>query len=336
MSKHLEAINAAELFLNNYQGGNHENLPWRFLLALVQLSKQYAVEGVSPKDIRFTAKEIHEEMLGMEGVQKSKVPSAFIRGHYKKLDGKLLPKVEDQLNSILIEHNMKVSFCIKNQSSSGGASNPTYYWIEPNELDTQTIAHEKEILDYEVPEGGLRYFPEQSSLPFYSKWLGSIDLLGWKRGLWVALIFLMYMPLIFVGITPLLISVLPSWQTVIVELFTLSVLFLLISVFVLNPIHRMIQKRVIRAPEILALTTFDNLLLEFRTIRDNDNKPQHKQIKLISYTAKCPVCNGKIEIESGGLTYWGRLVGKCNDSPREHIFSFDHITRTGSPLRHTR
>lgn len=58
-----------------------------------------------------------------------------------------------------------------------------------------------------------------------------------------------------------------------------------------------------------------------------------KNIKAVSYSAVCPICEGKIFAKSGGLEFWGRIIGRCNDSPIEHIFSFDHVTRRGVYLR---
>ncbi len=50
------------------------------------------------------------------------------------------------------------------------------------------------------------------------------------------------------------------------------------------------------------------------------------------YSAKCSICDGRVEVQGGGLQFPFRLVGRCIESPREHVFSFDHVTRTGRPL----
>jgi len=53
------------------------------------------------------------------------------------------------------------------------------------------------------------------------------------------------------------------------------------------------------------------------------------EIKLKRYTAKCSICGGVVRIHKGGLAYPGRLVGRCDNSPREYVFSFDHHQRSG-------
>lgn len=56
-------------------------------------------------------------------------------------------------------------------------------------------------------------------------------------------------------------------------------------------------------------------------------------INAVRYTSKCPICDGIISVKSGGLEFRNRLIGYCEHSPREHVYSFDHITRKGKYVR---
>lgn len=73
----------------------------------------------------------------------------------------------------------------------------------------------------------------------------------------------------------------------------------------------------------------DDRLLEHRS------PPRYtaRRIKAARYTASCPICGGKISAQAGGWEFWGRIVGRCDNSPTEHVYSFDHITRLGKALR---
>lgn len=63
------------------------------------------------------------------------------------------------------------------------------------------------------------------------------------------------------------------------------------------------------------------------------NKPASPNIiKLKRYTAKCSTCGGVVRVHKGGFAYPGRLVGRCDNSPREHVFSFDHYLRIGEGI----
>lgn len=51
------------------------------------------------------------------------------------------------------------------------------------------------------------------------------------------------------------------------------------------------------------------------------------------YTATCPVCGSMVKLDRGEPDFPRRIVGRCIESPREHVFSFDRVTRSGAPLR---
>lgn len=57
-------------------------------------------------------------------------------------------------------------------------------------------------------------------------------------------------------------------------------------------------------------------------------------IVLRRYVADCPICDAEtVMLARGGVEFPGRIVGRCRNSPREHVFSFDRVTLEGSPLR---
>lgn len=54
--------------------------------------------------------------------------------------------------------------------------------------------------------------------------------------------------------------------------------------------------------------------------------------RLVRYTSSCAVCASPLDVQRGEPDFPRRLVGRCSESPREHVFSFDRITRLGRPL----
>lgn len=54
--------------------------------------------------------------------------------------------------------------------------------------------------------------------------------------------------------------------------------------------------------------------------------------RIVRYSSTCPVCSGDIYVSDGAPAFPRRLVGRCSESPREHVFSFDRVTRLGQPL----
>lgn len=52
-------------------------------------------------------------------------------------------------------------------------------------------------------------------------------------------------------------------------------------------------------------------------------------VQLVRYTAQCAVCGAEVDVVDGRGEFSGRLVGRCIESPREHVFTFDRVTRFG-------
>jgi len=86
---------------------------------------------------------------------------------------------------------------------------------------------------------------------------------------------------------------------------------------------------IVMAPEILLPFKEDHVTLELRP-RNNERRGE---FAFVRYTAVCPVCAGKVLLHEGGRDFRGRIVGRCRDSPREHVFSFDQKLHIGNPLR---
>lgn len=69
----------------------------------------------------------------------------------------------------------------------------------------------------------------------------------------------------------------------------------------------------------------DDRLIEWRC----PPRYEAKSIKAVRYTAKCPLCGGKVVARSGGVRRAWALVGRCEEAPDAHVFSFDHVLREG-------
>lgn len=71
---------------------------------------------------------------------------------------------------------------------------------------------------------------------------------------------------------------------------------------------------------------------QFRMTRDAKSKVAGGWFQLVRHCGTCPICAGEVEIAAGGQAFPRRLVGRCRDSPLEHVFSFDPLSLTGLPL----
>lgn len=54
-----------------------------------------------------------------------------------------------------------------------------------------------------------------------------------------------------------------------------------------------------------------------------------KVVRMLRFTGTCPLCGGEVEIQEGRRSLRGRYVGECGRNPLEHVFTFDHVLKTG-------
>ena len=72
---------------------------------------------------------------------------------------------------------------------------------------------------------------------------------------------------------------------------------------------------------------------QLRLVRDAQSKVAGGWLQLVRHFAVCPICAGEIELADGNPSFPGRVVGRCGDSPTEHVFSFDPTSLVGMALR---
>ncbi|WAR45958.1 polysulfide reductase NrfD family protein [Methylomonas rapida] len=94
-------------------------------------------------------------------------------------------------------------------------------------------------------------------------------------------------------------------------------------VAIIRPWLLLFDDRIISAHELL--TNFYEKPAQLELLRDGNLRV----IRLVRYSAPCPICGATINLEKGEPDFRRRLVGRCYESPREHVFSFDRITRRG-------
>lgn len=98
----------------------------------------------------------------------------------------------------------------------------------------------------------------------------------------------------------------------------------------MQPLIRLPNDRVTIANDLLL--GWSQLNGQFRLTRDAKSKVAGGWFQLVRHWGTCPTCAGEVEIAAGGQAFPGRLVGRCSDSPLEHVFSFDPVSRSGLSL----
>ncbi|OQS45009.1 hypothetical protein B0T49_21945 [Chromobacterium violaceum] len=97
----------------------------------------------------------------------------------------------------------------------------------------------------------------------------------------------------------------------------------------LGPYVQLVNWRITMAPLLFtAFNEVDHAQLELVTLSD-DPSGAKREIRLVRYSAQCPICSARVLLRRGGRQFPHRLVGRCEESPAEHVFSFDRSNLSG-------
>lgn len=94
-----------------------------------------------------------------------------------------------------------------------------------------------------------------------------------------------------------------------------------------RPWERLGDEKIIKGDDLWVKFKEDGCEIEKALVED---KPH---LRVVRYFSTCGVCGGRVQLGKGGFEFHGKLVGRCRQSPREHVFSFDRATLKGYPLR---
>jgi hypothetical protein len=95
----------------------------------------------------------------------------------------------------------------------------------------------------------------------------------------------------------------------------------------IKPFIRLLNDRIIAAPELFLALDETPAQLELYKAEDE------RVIRFVRHFGYCMICGAEVNLDSGEPDFPRRLVGRCSESPREHVFSFDRVTRKGYTLR---
>ena len=297
-------------------------------LSLIRLSKAHPVQATDG----FTAQDLAEQMQSVLGRRwahgdTSDVIADRVRKTWKRLTEELWPQKLEGITQLAIDTGLHSIPCPE-RIEGGGSGRPTRYRLSTTPVNAPTEAAIPD--EAHLSPGEVRYICEDLEdagliARFFSR---GYQIVGWRR--WaLALTFVGAFLLALMAIL-LLIAIAnnpvqdrgPTYWLLLYGVAGWLAWITIMRILILP------DTRIGPAPWWIQLGEEDRLV-EWRC----PPKYPDKAIKAARYTGMCPRCGGKVIVKSGGLAFWGRLVGRCEESPREHVFSFDHITRLGRPLR---
>lgn len=224
------------------------------------------------------------------------------------------------------------SSCPSPESETGGGrGKPTKYFIKLTPISESEAASASQ--SDAVSTHGVRYYTEDLEL---RRGMGAALAQGWPISGWRAVLTALIIFLVVssgaIGAWMALASIAQAATTGHVVAVTLvTVLAAGLAWWVVGPLESLSSNRIALAPFWMqpASSAWDDRVLVLKP----DFGRQMNRLYLARYSACCPVCGAPLHVASGRREFYGRLVGRCAATPTEHIFSFDHVTRTGLPLR---
>jgi len=223
-------------------------------------------------------------------------------------------------------------------TNKGGAGNPSFYWLRfedcPTDVDPFSEAQRRSPVKTDQarpPDSGtpiVRYYTDTvTRSPILDRLQRSGFLLtGARKIMYFSVVIPVLILIIGVaGILMLALTHAPDMRAA-ANVGILIAAVALVAWAFFGWFFRMATNRVAIAPfPFQDWSGADDRVIELRW----DDKQKANRILVKRYIANCPLCEGKVRVQSGGRQFPGRLVGRCEASPTEHVFSFDPILRTG-------
>ena len=315
------AVAVLEAFLKDYKEGDHEDDHFTMLRYIVRKTSAQVLE-VPENKIFFTNKELYTDALGLSSDDDSDKIRRKINACFDQAE-KLLEKYRPKLEGMAREAQYPGYALLKkgDGNRSGGAKRRSTFF-----LTLQPVTEEQE---YPLPHNGLRYrFEQDVKIGRHNRWLQRLTLNHHK--FWIVLGVLVFYIAGGAFCFWLFMKYLLSGQ--LAALVTLTICAVLAH-WLIGPFFRLIDRGIIIAPLLFQQLLHDGVLIILPVKGKNPFGGSLREIRLQFFCADCPVCGGYVLPRDGGRRYENRVIGQCQKNPQEHLFSFDHVTKTGAPLR---
>lgn len=216
----------------------------------------------------------------------------------------------------------------------GGRGNPSRYGLRFAPITPIPTELGQDQPDTAVKPGEIHYETEPARAIFWLRWLlppGITELKSW-RGPFIAIFALGGMGLIpFLALLALAALNHPGPFSAkdVQILLMLALLGYLIYLF-MRSWFQLPRRRIVIASDFMLAT--NQLHGQLQLIRNKELK-RTGRLSLVRYHSTCALCAGRVELDEGGQEFPGRIIGRCQDSPAEHVYSFEPVSRQGKLLR---
>lgn len=275
---------------------------------------------------RIATKDIYLDL----DANRNREPAAWMSPIWKNLEQRILPELTPRLQERCSIAGLGVF-----PSLAKAEGKQSVYYLTALPLPDDVAQSEEPASTSRLPGDALHYEPDLTlQLSRLGRWLFS-EGMRWTDGKRWGFLSWNLAILLLAGFL-----MLATWLVTVTSVTPLNArdLLLLAILFVapwatlkhLEQSFQLFDDRITLASELLLAWREAGATIEI--IRsERDEIPN--TILVRRYTATCPVCGSMVKLDKGEPDFPRRIVGRCIESPREHVFSFDRVTRSGTPLR---
>jgi hypothetical protein len=277
--------------------------------AICELSLRYINEGIDVKDIYFDYTEIYKEVWGKD-VDANKA-SADVRRHMKTTSECFA--AQSPLN-LMLKKRGKSQLNLIIEASTGRRKTQISLSVTQRVNTRYSSNSEIESVLYSIVRLPKIY---PITKPFLD-----MELKLFK----VMMVSMVLVVLSLMAILSFLNVV--NWTDGLLKIILIAAFFP--CAYILLKLKEILDKGITELPTLMAPIRTRNAMLVLYKDRTKGNVSL--KMKAVTFEAQCCVCGEDIVIEKS-KEFNGRFIGKCTVAPTEHIFSFDHVTKTGKFLR---
>lgn len=308
IQKLIAVCESAEQFFKSKE--NTLSKPQEIASAIVKQTLLWANDGVSIRDLIFNYQDVHD--LVWTGKVSSDEARVKVNRHTANLHSTFSD--ESELQEFLISQGHDSVLRLEINATSGGQKTTMGLRLLSLKNSAEKTIKVKDSIEYvavQIPK-----------VHFFAKPLLELHLKPW--------------PVMSMGIVSLLItlvgvlSILGVLRWANGYLYWLFIFASFPSAYLVLKLKELLDKGVTELPLLMSPVVTKNAMLVLHKER-SDSEVKLK-MKTVVYECSCGICGENILIEKS-REFNGRFIGKCSVAPTEHVFSFDHVLKTGKYLR---
>lgn len=301
--------------------------PFEVLQFLAQETLRYLDEGMDPK---FNNYAIKSAVAGQTGAD----PSAWLSPLWKKLNTEIRQEREEGLQKFAADLGLEYYPWVSKLESSGGAGNQALHFLVALPIPQQEAGL---LSTLKLPKPDISYIPAENLKPsWWARRLFDQNHVasGWRKWLFVWPPLLWFLGVSIFGV--ILFYALAQSSSPLTTSGLMAVIFLALIAWYATRLfkrfeHMADDRLALASDQMVGFREF-GVCIEFFKL-ENAGIDTPRSFRMIKYAAQCPICGAQVLLASGNPDFPRRIVGRCLESPREHIFSFDRVTRNGYLLR---